>query len=29
MLTAKPYVYELTHKITGQFYIGYREAKRG
>src|ERR1035437_2862335 len=21
-----PYVYWLTHKITGQFYIGYREA---
>lgn len=23
-----PYVYKLTHKITGQFYIGYREANK-
>jgi len=23
---ARPYVYKLTHKITGQFYYGYREA---
>lgn len=22
---AKPYVYKLTHKVTGQFYYGYRE----
>ena len=24
----KPYVYKLTHKETGQFYIGYREANK-
>lgn len=23
-----PYVYKLTHKITGQFYIGYRAANK-
>ena len=27
-MTVLPYVYRLTHKITGQFYIGYREANQ-
>lgn len=26
LLTPKPYVYKLTHKVSGRFYIGYRKA---
>ena len=27
-MSNKPYVYKLTHKATGQFYFGYREANK-